>query len=139
MGQLPGDADNNLRLLMALNSQLDSSTQTLNRAQQDKTYTETLLAQQLAAWKSSQSSTNPQTLEAATECTAGAVDATAGALYGRSPGCNQDQGRYRGDQEETGGNERCRQQRDRHHQQGETFPSRPRFASFACSFTSTTT
>lgn len=63
MGQLPGDEDNNLKLLMALNSQLDSNTQTLNRAQQDKTYTESLLAQQIAAWKSSQNATNPQTLE----------------------------------------------------------------------------
>jgi len=63
MGQLPGDAENNLRILMSMNSQLDASTQTLNRAQQDKAYTESLLAQQLAAWKSSQSSSNPQTLE----------------------------------------------------------------------------
>ncbi|HEV2729445.1 MAG TPA: Wzz/FepE/Etk N-terminal domain-containing protein, partial [Terriglobales bacterium] len=63
MGQLPGDADNNVRILMSMNSQLDASTQTLNRAQQDKAYTESMLAQQLAAWKSSQSSTNPQTLQ----------------------------------------------------------------------------
>jgi uncharacterized protein involved in exopolysaccharide biosynthesis len=42
---------------------LDSNTQNLNRAQQDKAYTESVLAQQLAAWKSTQSSTNPQTLE----------------------------------------------------------------------------
>jgi polysaccharide chain length determinant protein (PEP-CTERM system associated) len=63
MGQLPGDAENNLRILMSMNTQLDASTQTLSRAQQDKAYTESLLAQQLAAWKSSQSSTNPQTLE----------------------------------------------------------------------------
>lgn len=63
MGQLPGDADNNMRMLMSLNSQLDASTQTLSRAQQDKAYTESMLAQQTAAWKSSQSTTNPQTLE----------------------------------------------------------------------------
>lgn len=63
LGQLPEDAENNLRVLMSVNSQLDASTQTLNRAQQDRTYTETLLAQQLASWRSSQSSTNPQTLE----------------------------------------------------------------------------
>jgi polysaccharide chain length determinant protein (PEP-CTERM system associated) len=63
MGQLPGDEENNLKLLMALNSQLDSNTQTLNRAQQDKTYAESLLAQQVAAWKSSQNATNPQTLQ----------------------------------------------------------------------------
>jgi polysaccharide chain length determinant protein (PEP-CTERM system associated) len=63
MGQLPSDADNNVRILMSMNSQLDATTQTLNRAQQDKAYTESLLAQQLAAWKSSQSSNNPQTME----------------------------------------------------------------------------
>jgi polysaccharide chain length determinant protein (PEP-CTERM system associated) len=63
MGQLPGDEDNNLKILMGLNSQLDANTQTLNRAQQDKSYTESMLAQQIAAWKSSQSASNPQTLQ----------------------------------------------------------------------------
>ena len=63
MGQLPGDEDNNLKILMGMNSQLDANTQTLSRAQQDKSYTESLLAQQVAAWKSSQSTTNPQTLQ----------------------------------------------------------------------------
>jgi uncharacterized protein involved in exopolysaccharide biosynthesis len=63
MGQLPGDSDNNMRMLASLNTQLDATTQTLSRAQQDKAYTESMLAQQIAAWKSSQSSTNPQTLE----------------------------------------------------------------------------
>jgi polysaccharide chain length determinant protein (PEP-CTERM system associated) len=63
MGQLPGDEENNLKILMGLNSQLDANTQNLNRATQDKTYTESLLAQQLSAWKSSQSASNPQTLQ----------------------------------------------------------------------------
>ena len=63
MGQLPGDEDNNLKILMGLNSQLDANTQTLNRATQDRSYTESLLAQQLAAWKTSQSASNPQTLQ----------------------------------------------------------------------------
>jgi polysaccharide chain length determinant protein (PEP-CTERM system associated) len=62
-GQLPGDEENNLKVLGALNSQLDANTQTVNRAQQDKSYTESLLSQQLAAWKSSQGSNNPQSLE----------------------------------------------------------------------------
>jgi protein tyrosine kinase modulator len=62
-GQLPGDIENNMRMLMTLNTQLDATTQNLARAQQDKTYTEGVLAQQIAAWKSSQSSTSPQTLE----------------------------------------------------------------------------
>lgn len=63
LGQLPGDSDNNMRMLMSLNTQLDATTQTLSRAEQDKSYTESMLAQQIAAWKSSQSNTNPQTLE----------------------------------------------------------------------------
>jgi uncharacterized protein involved in exopolysaccharide biosynthesis len=52
-----------LKILSGLNSQLDATTQTLGRAQQDKTYSESLLAQQLANWKSSQSASSPQTLQ----------------------------------------------------------------------------
>jgi len=63
VGQLPGDEENNLKILTGLNSQLEANTQTLNRAQQDKSYTESMLAQQLAAWRSTQASTNPETLE----------------------------------------------------------------------------
>jgi uncharacterized protein involved in exopolysaccharide biosynthesis len=63
MGQLPGDEDSNLKILSGMNSQLDATTQTLSRAQQDKTYSESLLAQQLAAWRSSQSASSPQTLQ----------------------------------------------------------------------------
>src|SRR4051794_4533443 len=63
MGQLPGDEDSNLKILSGMNSQLDATTQTLSRAQQDKTYTESLLAQQLANWKSSQSASSPQSLQ----------------------------------------------------------------------------
>ena len=63
MGQLPGDEDGNMKILMGLNSQLDANTQNLNRATQDKSYTESLLAQQLATWKTSQSASNPQTLQ----------------------------------------------------------------------------
>ena len=63
LGQLPGDEDTNLKVLTGLNSELDANTQALNRAQQDKAFAESLLAEQLAAWKSSQSSTNPQTLQ----------------------------------------------------------------------------
>jgi len=63
VGQLPGDQDNNLKILLGLNSQLEANTQTLNREQQDKSYTESLLAEQVSAWKSAQDSTNPQTLQ----------------------------------------------------------------------------
>jgi polysaccharide chain length determinant protein (PEP-CTERM system associated) len=63
VGQLPGDEENNLKILMGLNSQLEANTQTLNRATQDKTYTESLLAQQLSGWRSAQTSNNPETLQ----------------------------------------------------------------------------
>jgi polysaccharide chain length determinant protein (PEP-CTERM system associated) len=63
MGQLPGDEENNLKILMGLNSQLEANTQSLSRAQQDKAYTESLLAQQISAWKTSGSASNPQTLQ----------------------------------------------------------------------------
>jgi polysaccharide chain length determinant protein (PEP-CTERM system associated) len=63
VGQLPGDEENNFKILTGLNSQLDANTQTLNRAQQDRSYTESLLAQQVAAWKSSQTTSNPQTMQ----------------------------------------------------------------------------
>ncbi len=63
VGQLPGDEENNVRILSGLSSQLDADTQRLNVAQQDKAYTESVLAQQLSTWKSSQSSTNPDTLQ----------------------------------------------------------------------------
>jgi len=63
MGELPTDVDTNMKMLGSLNSQLDATTQNLNRAQQDKSYAESMLAQQLAVWKGSQSNLNPQTLE----------------------------------------------------------------------------
>ena len=62
-GQLPTDQDNNLKMLMTFSQQQDSYTQRLNLAQQDKSYNQSMLAQQLAAWKTSQSATNPQTLQ----------------------------------------------------------------------------
>ncbi len=64
VGQLPGDEENNFKILMGLNSQLDSNTQTLNRAQQDKSYAEAQLATMVSQWKAgSQNSTSPQALE----------------------------------------------------------------------------
>lgn len=63
LGQLPGDEDSNLRILMGLNSQLDANTQALNRAQQDKTFAEGTLSQQLTAWKASMNTTSPQALD----------------------------------------------------------------------------
>jgi uncharacterized protein involved in exopolysaccharide biosynthesis len=46
-----------------LTTQLDAATQALARAQQDKTFAESMLAQQLAAWQEAQTGRNPDTLE----------------------------------------------------------------------------
>jgi len=63
IGQLPGQEQANLNLLMGFNTQLEAVTQVLNRTQQDKIYMESLLSQQLAAWQASQTGNNPETLE----------------------------------------------------------------------------
>jgi len=63
IGELPDNEQTNLNLLTGLTSQLDASTQALARAQQDKTFTESLLSQQVAAWQASQTGQNPETLE----------------------------------------------------------------------------
>ena len=63
MGELPEDEPTNLNLLTGLTSQLDASTQALARAQQDKTFNESLLSQQVSAWQSSQTGHDPETLE----------------------------------------------------------------------------
>jgi polysaccharide chain length determinant protein (PEP-CTERM system associated) len=63
IGELPDDEQTNLNLLTGLTSQLDASTQALVRAQQDKTFAESLLSQQVAAWQASQTGHDPETLE----------------------------------------------------------------------------
>ena len=62
--ELPEETQANLNLLASMNGQLDVETQNLNRAQQDKAYTETQLLQQVAAWKAAQGGTDaPPSLE----------------------------------------------------------------------------
>jgi polysaccharide chain length determinant protein (PEP-CTERM system associated) len=63
LGELPEDKPTNLNMLTGLASQLDASTQALARAQQDKTFAESQLSQQVAAWQASQTGQNPETLE----------------------------------------------------------------------------
>ena len=63
MGSLPDDEQTSLNLLTSLNSQLDAATQALNRAQQDKSFAESMLSEQQSAWQSSQTGRNPETLE----------------------------------------------------------------------------
>jgi polysaccharide chain length determinant protein (PEP-CTERM system associated) len=61
-GALPEEAQTNFSLLTGLASQLDSVTQSLNRAQQDKLFLESALSEQIAAAKLSQTGENPDTL-----------------------------------------------------------------------------
>lgn len=64
LGSLPEEQQSNLSLLTGMNTQLEAATQALSRAQQDKTFNESLLAQQEAGWKSVQlGNQNPDTLE----------------------------------------------------------------------------
>jgi len=46
VGKLPGEESPNLNMLTSLNTQLEAATQQLARMQQDKTYAESMLAQQ---------------------------------------------------------------------------------------------
>jgi polysaccharide chain length determinant protein (PEP-CTERM system associated) len=54
MGQLPGEQALNMNMLNSLRTQLDSVTQALNRAQQDKLYVESLLGQETATLQAAQ-------------------------------------------------------------------------------------
>ena len=64
LGRLPGQEQNNMTVLMTLNSQLDAVTQSLARAQQDKTYSEAMLSQQLASYQSmNDTAGSPMTLQ----------------------------------------------------------------------------
>jgi polysaccharide chain length determinant protein (PEP-CTERM system associated) len=63
LGSLPDQNQTNLNLLTGLTSQLEASTQALGRAQQDKSFAESVLSQQVSAWQGSQTGTNPETNE----------------------------------------------------------------------------
>ncbi|HEX7158545.1 MAG TPA: Wzz/FepE/Etk N-terminal domain-containing protein [Edaphobacter sp.] len=51
MGKLPEDEASSMNLLMTMNTQLDAVTQALSRMQQDRSYSESMLAQQLREWQ----------------------------------------------------------------------------------------
>jgi len=66
VGSLPEDSQTNLNLLNGQTSQLEAATQAINRAQQDKSFAESILAQQLSAWQTAQAlqgGQNPESLE----------------------------------------------------------------------------
>ena len=63
LGELPEEEQTNLSILMGSNTQLEANTQALSRAQQDKAFTESLLNQQEANWRASQTGQSPETAE----------------------------------------------------------------------------
>jgi len=63
IGELPDEEQTNMNLLNNLTTQLDAATQALARAQQDKSFAESLLAPQVEEWKATQAGKNPSTLQ----------------------------------------------------------------------------
>jgi polysaccharide chain length determinant protein (PEP-CTERM system associated) len=63
IGSLPEEEATNLNLLTGMTTQLDAASQALSRAQQDKTFAQSMLNQQIAAWQSTKTGQNPETLD----------------------------------------------------------------------------
>jgi polysaccharide chain length determinant protein (PEP-CTERM system associated) len=64
LGEQPDVEQTNFSLLASMNAQLESNTQSLGRAQQDKAFHESLLNQEETSWKASRrSEQNPSTIE----------------------------------------------------------------------------
>jgi polysaccharide chain length determinant protein (PEP-CTERM system associated) len=63
IGALPDDQQANLSILAGLNTQLDASTQEVDRAQQDKAFAESMLQQEIANAAQNQSGTGPTSLQ----------------------------------------------------------------------------
>jgi polysaccharide chain length determinant protein (PEP-CTERM system associated) len=61
LGNLPGDENTSMNMLMSLNTQLDATTQAIARMEQDKSYGESLLAQQVREYKNPAQHDKPQT------------------------------------------------------------------------------
>jgi polysaccharide chain length determinant protein (PEP-CTERM system associated) len=64
MGKLPGDEGASMNMLVTLSSQLDATTQSIARMEQDKTYAETVLAQQVRESKAPPGQHGPQEQQA---------------------------------------------------------------------------
>jgi polysaccharide chain length determinant protein (PEP-CTERM system associated) len=62
-GSLPDQEQSSVQLVASLSSQFNSLTDTLNRDQEDKTYLESLLNQQMSEWKASGTGKSPETLQ----------------------------------------------------------------------------
>jgi len=83
IGSLPEQEGMNLNMLTGLASQLDATTQALGRAQQDKTFAESMLTQQLADWQSAQQATQDGKNPESSALQLAAMQVQLGALKAR--------------------------------------------------------
>ena len=102
IGQLPGSEQGNFGMLSTLSTQLDVTTQALARLQQDKTYSETMLSQQLQAWQAMQSSRSdsgghlsPEMLQQQLASAQAQVARPGTEVHAYSPGCGESKERRR--------------------------------------------
>ncbi|HEX5426000.1 MAG TPA: Wzz/FepE/Etk N-terminal domain-containing protein [Candidatus Acidoferrales bacterium] len=63
LGSLPDDDKNNLNILTGLTAQLTAATESVSRAQQDKSFIESSLSQAVQAWQASRTGANPVDLQ----------------------------------------------------------------------------
>jgi polysaccharide chain length determinant protein (PEP-CTERM system associated) len=62
-GSLPDQEQSTIQIVASLSSQFNSLTDTLNRDQEDKTYLDSLLSQQMSELKASQTGKSPETFQ----------------------------------------------------------------------------
>jgi polysaccharide chain length determinant protein (PEP-CTERM system associated) len=62
-GSLPEQEVSNAEILRTLTSQLQAVRESIERAQEDKTYVESMLDEELQAWKATQGGSNPESLQ----------------------------------------------------------------------------
>ena len=108
VGVLPEQEAMNFNLLMGLNSQLESVTQALNQTQQDKSFADAALAQQLADWQNAPTpARDPQTLEEQLSSAQDQLACIAVEVHRQSPRRDPNEEQYRGPGEKDRGGARC--------------------------------
>jgi polysaccharide chain length determinant protein (PEP-CTERM system associated) len=83
LGALPDDQQSNLQVLASINTRLAAVTEELNRAQQDKAYSQSLLTQQEAAWKAADQTVSQETQSDALQDELTKMKAQLSVLQGR--------------------------------------------------------
>ncbi len=82
LGRLPDEEQMNMSLLGNMGSQLDAATQSLARAQQDKSFTEAILNQQLGRMAGYSNRSESRDTRAAARCVADSACNPSGQIHG---------------------------------------------------------